>query len=215
MKIAAKIITFMLALVIMVMPAVACGEPAAPPAPSAPSPKKITLADAPIVLDLSPLLPASFEHIDATSEGLSNKDMGLGPDASEVELFLSEEPYQMIYCFLMISERRTDQASFDAIMKDEDQIESIIIENLKAGAVEEGFELDVPEIQITYPNIADLATLGEGYFSTFGMSMGFDMLWFRSNKVYVFTYSVYLSTEKQSLVPIAKEIECRIATFSQ
>jgi len=76
MKTIVKIAIFMLAVVIMVMPVVACGEATTPL-----SEKKITLADAPMVLDLSPLLPASFEHLDAASEGFSNEDMGLGPEA--------------------------------------------------------------------------------------------------------------------------------------
>ena len=222
MKIVTKIAMFVLALLIIVMPAVACGKPTPPPAPSPPAPspppvapKKITLADAPMVLDLSPLLPTSFERVDAASEGMSNKDMGLGPKASEVELFLSEEPYQLIYCFLMITESRIERATSDAVFKDEQQIESLLIENLKAGALEEGFELQVPEVQITYPNIADLAVLGESYIITSGMTFGFDILWFRSNKVYVFTYSLYLSAEKQSLVPITREINHRVSMFSQ
>ena len=206
----------MLALVVMVMPVVACGEPTPPTtAPSPPAPKKITLSDAPIVLDLSPLLQAGFEHIDAASEGLSNKDMGLGPDASEVEVFLLEDPYQLIYCFLTIIESRIERASFDAIIKDEQQMESMIIENLKAGALEECFELEVPEIQVTYPDIADSAVLGEGFMTSLGMNMGFDTLWFRSNKVYVFIYSWYLTVEPQRLIPIAREIEHRLGMFSQ
>ncbi len=218
MKITIKLGIFMLALLIMVMPAVACGEPTAPSAPTQPTttPKKITLDDAPLVLDLSPLLPASFERLDAASEGLSNKDMGLGPEASEVELFLSEEPYQMIYCFLMIiEESRVERAASNAIFRDEQQIKSIVVEGLKAGAAEEGLEIGASEIQITYPNIADIAVLGEGYFSSYGINVGFDILWFRENNVYVFTYSVYLSPEKQPLASIAGEIEHRISMFSQ
>ena len=218
MKIVVKIAIFMLAVVIMVMPAVACGEPTAPSEPAEPTPtlKKITLADAPMVLDLSPLLPASFEHLDAASEGFSNEDMGLGPEASEVELFLSEEPYQMIYGFLMvIEESQVERAASNAIFRDEQQIKSIVAEGLKAGAAEEGLEIGASEIQVTYPSIADIAVLGEGSFSSYGINVGFDILWFRENNVYVFTYSVYLSPEKQPLVSIAREIEHRIGMFSQ
>ena len=88
MKSTVKMGIFILALLIMVVPAVACGEPTA-----SLSKKKITLSDAPTVLDMAWELSASFERLDAASEGMSNKDMGLGPDFSEVELFLSEEPY--------------------------------------------------------------------------------------------------------------------------
>ena len=215
MKIMTKIVILTLALVIMVMPAVACAQPTPPSPPPPPAPKKITLADAPVVLDLSPVLPATFEQVDAASEGLSNADMGLGSDCSEVELFVSDEPFQMIYCFLYIDESRIARAGFDATIKDERQMESMVVENLKAGALAEGFELQVPQIEITYPDIADSALLGEGFMTSFGMSIGFDTLWFRSNTVYVYLYSLYLSLEKQSLAPIAREIEHQISMFSQ
>ncbi len=199
-----------------------CVGPLAPPALLSPTqpevtPKKITLADAPIVLDLSTLLPASFEHLDAASEGMSNKDLELGPEASEVELFLSSEPYQMIYGFIGIFERRTDQAALDVIFKDEQQIRNTLYWGLEQAAAEEGYELSEAdmEIDITYPNIADLAVLGEGQFSMYGIDMGLDLVIFRNNQVYTYLYSVYSSSEKQSLIPLAKEIEHRISMFSQ
>jgi len=210
MKIITKIVILTLAVVIMGMPAVACGEPTAPP-----SVKKITLADAPTVLDMSSDLPASFERLDAASEGLSNKDMGLGPDFSEVELFLSEEPYQIIFAYLTIIESQLDRASSDALMKDEEQIKSVVVENLRAGAAEEGVELGNVQVQVTYPDIGDLAVSGSGTMSAYGFSMGYDMLVFKSNKVYVFIMSTYLPEESVSLVPLARGIEQRIGMFSQ
>lgn len=200
--------------------------PPAPPVPVAPTPPaplpapapspEITLADAPQVLDLLPLLPASFEKVDAASEGMSKEDMGIyDPSVSEVELFLAEEPFQMIYCFLSIIESRIEQASFDASIKDEQQIESLVIENLKLGALEEGYELEVPQVQITYPGIADSSVLAEGQMAITGFTMGFDTLWFRQESVYVFIYSSYMSPERQPLVPIAEAIEQRIAQYPQ
>ena len=218
MKIVTKIVIFTLALVIVVMPAVACGEPAPTPTPTptlAPAPKKITLADAPVVLDLSPLLPATFEQVDAASEGLSNKDLGLGPDWSEIEVFLSEEPYQLLLTYLTIVESRIEQAATNAVMKDKQQVQSMVIEGLRVSLAEENIELSNAQISVTYPDIAELAVSGEGSFATLGVSMGYEMLWFKSNKVYVFMESTYLSLEKQPLVPIAREIEHRIGMFSQ
>ena len=216
MKATIKLGILILALVIMAVPAVACKESASPAQTQpAPAPKKITLADASMVLDLSPLLPANFEYLDAAREGLSNKDLGLGPDFSEVELFLSEEPYQVIYCFFSIIEGRIQQAGSDALMKDEQQIKSIIAKNLKAGAAKENIELEMVEMRVTYPNVGDVAVLGEGHISFYGASIGFDLLLFRSNKIYVDIETLYLSTERQSLLPLAREIEYRISMFSQ
>jgi len=210
MKTTVKIGIFMLALLIMVVPAVACGEPTAPP-----SEKKITLADAPTVLDMTWELSASFERLDAASEGLSNEDIELGPDFSEVELFLSEEPYQVVFAYLTIIESQLERASSDALMRDEEQIESMVLENLRAGAAEEGVELSGANVEVTYPDIGDLAVLGSGTVGAYGVSMGYDMLIFKSNKVYVFIASIYLPGEKVSLAPLAIGIEQRILVFSQ
>ena len=212
MKIATKIAIFVLALLIMVVPAMACGETVAPSISAKP---KITLADAPTVLDMAWELSASFERLDAASEGLSNEDMGLGPDFSEVELFFSEEPFQMVFAYLAIIESRVERAGADAIFKDEEQVKSMVLENLRAGAAEEGVELANAEVQVTYPNVGDLAVLGSGTMSAYGVSMGYDILILKSNKVYVSINSVYLPGESVPLAPLAIGIEQRIGMFSQ
>ncbi len=51
--------------------------------------------------------------------------------------------------------------------------------------------------------------------SAYGFSMGYDMLIFKSNKVYVFIMSVYLPGESVSLVALAEGVEQRIGVFSQ
>jgi len=184
---------------------------------SSPSPtstaKKITLADAPDILNLTDILPGSFEQIDAGSEGMSNKDMGLGSDASEVQLFLSEDPFQMIYCFLGISQSRIEQAGFDTMVKDEEQMKSLIIDNLQAGAIEEGIDMGVPEVELTYPNIGDSAVLGVGSLSMWDVHLGFDVSCFRSNTVYVYIYSIYWSEDNMPLTPIAETIQNRLNSY--
>jgi len=212
MKIDVKIRIFMLALLIMVLPVVACEEAGTTSTPAKP---KITLADAPTVLDMSWELSASFERLDAASEGFSNKDMGLGPDISEVELFLSEEPFQMVFAYFTIIESQVERAGLDAIMRDEQQIRSSVLEGLQAGAADEGVELADAEVEISYPNVGDLAVLGSGIMSAYGLSMGYDYCIFKSNKVYVFIMSVYLPGENVSLATLAIGIEQRISMFSQ
>ncbi|MFC1897931.1 hypothetical protein ACFLX8_05185, partial [Chloroflexota bacterium] len=59
------------------------------------------------------------------------------------------------------------------------------------------------------------AVLGSGTISAYGVSAGYDMLMFKSNKVYVIIMSMYLSGESVSLVPLAEGIEQRIGMFSQ
>ena len=212
MKIVTKIAIFVLALLIMVVPAIACGETAAPSTSAKP---KITLADAPTVLDMSWELSASFERLDAASEGMSNKDMGLGRDASEVELFLSEEPFQMVFAYFTIIDSQVERAGSDAIMRDEEQIRSLVLEGLRMGAAEEEIELADAEVEVSYPKVGDLAVLGLGTVSAYGVDVGYDILMFKNNKVYVFIMSVYLPGESVSLATLAIGIEQRIGMFSQ
>jgi len=328
MNTVSKIVMLILVLMIMVMPTVACGEPAALPEPTAPPANKITLADAPTVLDLSQFLPTNFKYRDTATEDTASSWLegrqtmlvrvplgeapklpaGRSPTAAELNealeylkayhvlldyikpnepglttagftvdvmgalkkgikpetlkivgvssdviseaqvymvtegfmgfpqsirqyvegnagldsefgktyLFLSKEPYQLIYCTLSIIENSTEQTASDAAMKDEQRIKSVIVENLKVGATEEGFELEVPGVQVTYPSIADLAVLEEGHaYTSFGTDFGVDVLCFKSNKVYVFINSMYLSSQGLPLEPIAREIEHRIGMFTQ
>jgi len=156
----------------------------------------------------------TYEKVDAASEGMSNADLGLGPSFSEVQLFLSDEPFQMIYGVFALSESRIERAGFDAMLKDEKQIRNLIIESIKQGALEEGVDFQNPEIQITYPVIGDAAILGEGYFSSSGFIIGFDTLWFRAGNAYVFLYSAYYSLERKALLPIAEQLEQRLAQYS-
>jgi len=195
---------------------VACSQPAepTPTQPAQPVLKKITLDDSSTVLDLLPLLPSSFERLDAASEGMSNKDMELGSDVSEVEVVLNEESYQVIFAYLAIFESRIDQASSDAFLKDDEMVESVIMEGMKAGAAEEGIELDVV-VEITHPQLGDLAVLGKGTMSAEGAYAGYDVLVFKVNKVYVFVFSTYLSADNESILSIGKEIVHRINMYSQ
>jgi len=175
--------------------------------------KELTLTDAPVLLNLLPFLPSTFEKVDASSEGLSNADVGLGKQFSEIQLFLSDDPFQMIYCFIAISQSRIEQVGFDSMMKDEEQIKSLLIENIQAGASEEGIDFQDPMILITYPAIGEFAVLGEGNFSSSGFTIGFDCIFFRENDVYVFVYSAYYTKSRQTLVPIAQELIRRISLY--
>lgn len=176
---------------------------------------EITLKDADNILNLLPFLPATFEKVDAASEGLSNADLGLGSYFSEVQLFVSDEPFQMIYGAMAIEKSRMGRSSFDALMNDETMIRNLLIENIKQGAIEQGYELGGVDIDITYPNLGDNAFLGEGIMSGVGYAIGVDILWFGKNTVYIMLQSVYYKAERQPLLPIANEILSRIKQYSQ
>ena len=177
--------------------------------------KKLTLDDAWDILDLSTLLPDDFEELDSASEGLSNKDMDLGSDFSEVVLYLSDSPFQMIYGFMGIITSRIESASFDSIMEDEEQLKQIIRENIIAGAEAEGAEMTVPDIVIKYPNIGDASILGEGIIESSGFYFGFDTCWFRNESTYIFLYSLYMTEDKVDLGPLSESVNSRLANYSK
>ena len=177
--------------------------------------KKISLSDAPNILNISLLLPSRFEEIDAASEGMSNKDFGLGSDFSEVKVYMSEDPFQMIWGFMAIIESRVEAATFDRQLEDESTMKNLIEESILEGARGEGYEATVTDLNITHPDVGDSAIFGEGYMESYGFYYGFDILCFRINKVYVYLYSTSMSTDKVSLLSIAGEIEKRIGKFSQ
>ena len=121
----------------------------------------------------------------------------------------------MAFAYLTVIESQVERATSDALMRDEGQIESMVVENLRVGAGEEGVELSEATVEVTHPDVGDLAVLGSGTMSAYGFSMGYDMLIFKSNKVYVFIMSVYLPGESVSLVALAEGVEQRIGVFSQ
>jgi len=178
-------------------------------------PRKISLDDAPDILDISLLLPSRYIEVDAASEKMSNKDMGLGSDFSEVQLYISDDPFQMIYGFMGIITSRLDAAIFDKQLRDESYIKDLIRESILEGAKSEGGQVTVPNLEATYPSIGDLAIWGVGDLESYGYYFGFSALFFRVNKVYVFLYSLSMTKDEVSLKLIAEEIEKRIGQFSQ
>jgi len=177
--------------------------------------KGISLKDASAVLDVSRVLPSNFEHLDANKEGYSHEDLGLSKQASEVELFSSGEPFQIIYSYFAIYEKRTQQNDIDVLMKDDQQAQYFYQESIKELASKEGLDVTVSDVKVTHPEIGDLALLTEGSTTTHGTISCFDSLTFKLNNVYVFVYSIYYSSDRLSLIPIAQEIEQHITNFTQ
>ena len=64
---------------------------------------------------------------------MSNQDLGLGPDFSEVELFVQEDPFRMLACYMTIAENFLERKMLDAICKDDEQVISILQTNLTEG----------------------------------------------------------------------------------
>jgi hypothetical protein len=189
--------------------------PAPTPTPTTPATQKLTLADSSTLLDLSALLPPSFKKADAAAEGFSNEDLALGPDFSEVELFMREDPFQFIVCYMGIVEDSFTRSMLDAVFKDDEQVKALIETNMMQGLGAADVDTGELNLQITHPDIGDAAVFGEGYISAAGINMGYDISVFREDNVFVNIESMYFSSEKQSIESFATEIVRRINTYGK
>jgi len=157
-------------------------------------------------------LPIRFKHTDAASEGLSNKDLELGPEFSEVELFYSEEPFEIVLAFMVIEESELMQAAANSFFRDEEQMKSTLFYYLEEGVAREGFAVTNAKVDITYPNIGELTVLGSANAVCNGFYLGVDMLAFKNDEVYVFVYEYYYK-EHLPLLPCLTGINQRIEAF--
>lgn len=181
--------------------------------------KSITLDDAPDILNLSGYLPNRFAHVEAWRFQLSKEDVGLELDASEVEVFLSQEPYQMLYFFIRVIESIEEQDRALDALYDSRGVETTMKPYIEESARRQGAESVLPKIEVTYPAIAASAVLGQSRIALDEYDLHFDMLWFRSEcpRAFVYLYSWYTAEEELgpppdtvSLIPIAHEVEFRI-----
>jgi hypothetical protein len=177
--------------------------------------KKISLSDATEILDINALLPDRFAQVDPASEGMSNKDMGLGSDCSEVQLFVSNDPFQMVYGFMAIIDSSIEGAVFDRQLEDDNSMKDMIKEAILAGAEEQGVQAAIPDILVSHPDIGDSSIFGKGSLEILGFYFGFDILFFRNNKVYIFLYSLSMTSDEVDLMSISKEVGNRVSAYSQ
>lgn len=177
--------------------------------------KKISLSDATEILDINALLPDRFAQVDPASEGMSNKDMGLGSDCSEVQLFVSTDPFQMVYGFMAIIDSSIEGAVFDRQLEDDNSMKDMIKEAILAGAEEQGVQAAIPDILVSHPDIGDSSIYGKGSLEILGFYFGFDILFFRNNKVYIFLYSLSMTSDEVDLLAISKEVGNRVSAYSQ
>jgi len=177
--------------------------------------KKISLSDATEILDINALLPDRFAQVDPASEGMSNKDMGLGSDCSEVQLFVSNDPFQMVYGFMAIIDSSIEGAVFDRQLEDDNSMKDMIKEAILAGAEEQGVQAAIPDIFVSHPDIGDSSIYGKGSLEIMGFYFGFDILFFRNNKVYIFLYSLSMTSDEVDLMAISKEVGNRVSAYSQ
>jgi hypothetical protein len=188
--------------------------------PEEPKPAGMTLEDAPAVLDLSSVLPAGFVKLDewqALAQGVTRENLGLGPDASDLQIFRSDSPFQLVYGFLRIVEDASGQSAAARSLFDEDSIRVMVATFFDFVAAEQGFDLPEPQVTVSYPAIGIGAALAEGEIDIQDGTLTFDMLSFRSadERVFGFVHSWHLPGEQESVLSLGHEIERRITAFNR
>ncbi len=150
----------------------------------------ITLDDAWDILDMGADLPAAFREVDAVGEGMSNADLGLGPDFSEVRLYLMDSPFSLLWGTMSIVEGSIAQAGTDEALRDE----AAFLQEMQQGLESDFLEMEggLTEFQGTTsrPNIGDTAILASAYavadFGDLGLvDMYIDQLAFRQGDCFV------------------------------
>jgi hypothetical protein len=214
-----KVTMLMLVVLLLLLP-VACGKSddttaAATPTATIAKPK-LTLNDAAAVLDLSKVLPSQFKQLDAAEEGMSNADMGLGEEFSEVQAYLSENPYQVAFAYYGIVEDAAERAESEAVFNNEDEFKKLMMDSFISGL--SGGSDTTPDMtmDITTPDIGDKAALSRGTVNINGAEIGYGILFFRINKAYVFVCVVGINSDDMvSVADLGRSIENNIDQYSQ
>ena len=175
--------------------------------------REITLADSPQVLDLSSFLPDSFEHVDADSIGYSTQQQEMDFDFSETEVFVKEYTFQLISCSYTIVGSVIQRASYDEQFKDEQLVKSLLLDEITNSDVGTEFNIEDINIDISYPQIGDMAILGECTYHIESHPFGSDLLVVKVGKVYLIIETLYHQWRQVKLPSIAEEIINRINEF--
>ncbi len=178
-------------------------------------PAGMTLADASEVLNVIDTLPPRFSRLDPELQGYTRDELGLPPDASVVETFQSESPFQRVFCFLRIMDDEGARRQVGLTLFDEADIRTVMSYYIAAVADQIGDSEVGTQIDISYPRVAAGAALAEGEVTSDEFTLRFEMLRFRSqdSRVFVYVNSFYIGDEPAPAVNIAREIERRITDF--
>jgi hypothetical protein len=195
-------------------PTAVAPSPTAPPATASPSTSGLSLDDASYYLDASAVLPG-FRALDPTEEGLSNEQLGLGPDYSEVTAYLSEEPFQTTFMFMYIASGEIEKASLKAELRDEQYLEDAFLSGFTESAGDEDVETS---IEWSDADVGDAAKLARMTATTSGAQIEVEMLVFfqevGEDAAAVFIGSMWLPAEPATVdtLTVAREISARIAS---
>jgi len=184
-----------------------------PPAPALPEEtggtEKVTLADAPTILDLSSELPGDFDY--ETSQhrpGYEYVKLGLDP-WSEWHIFSREEPFQVARSTMTILSSEAEIIACDELLEDTDRIQSVYVAWYQGEKME---DWDLISMDVHPADIGDVAILILTEATTQGYIFKDRILYFRCENVVVLVSTLY-SIEEPPIIELARTIEQRIRNY--
>ena len=184
-----------------------------PPAPAPPEEtggtEKVTLADAPTILDLSSELPGDFDY--ETSQhrpGYEYVKLGLGP-WSEWHIFSREEPFQVVRSTMTILSSEAEIIACDELLEDPDRIQLVYVAWYQGEKME---DWDLISMDVHPADTGDVAVLILTEATTQGYIFQNRTLYFRCENVVVLLGTFY-SIEAPPIIELAGTIEQRIRNY--
>lgn len=174
---------------------------------------ELKLDDAPYYLDVSAVLPG-FQQLDSREEEMSNEDLGLGPDFSEVVTYLSEEPFQWTFMFMYVASGEIEKARTRSELRDVKTLEEQFLVGFYEGVGTEEVETSV---RWSDPTVGDAAKLARLTADFSGVETEIQAVIFLQEEgpemALVFVLNLWYPFEppKVDTVTIAQEISARIA----
>jgi len=162
---------------------------------------------------VSGVLPG-FRQLDPHEEGMSNQDLGLGADFSEVVAYLSEEPYQATFMFMYVASGEFEKASARAELRDVETLEEQFLAGFYEGV---GDEEVGATIRWSDPAVGDTAKLARLTADFWGAETEIEAVIFLQEEgqeaALVFLLNLWYPFEppKVDTLTIAREISARIA----
>ena len=180
-----------------------------------PEPVTITLEDAGEVLNVLEALPPVFSRIDPDLSRYTREYLELPPDASVVESFQADGPFQLILCFLRVVDDEMRRQRLGVMLFDEADTRNIMSVYLQMMASEISDSKIGDEVSISYPDVAAGASLVDGEIGIGEFKLQVRLLRFRSRDTGVFVYVMSFHEDEghESVVNVAVEIERRIVDF--
>jgi len=181
---------------------------------SAVTSSKIALSDAPYILNMAENLPPRFLKTDAAQIFAPEKIADLGTGASGIQLFISNEPYQVIYSVVIKASGFLEQAYYDGLLKDDKQFKDYMLKYLRKSATEYSIQMTDPSFSVSHPSIGDICAYATGTTNIDGEDYTYSTLIFKKYQVYILTVSLSFKDEASvSIIPIGNEIIKRMDTL--